>query len=235
MSLKLLLSGALVYLLMNFPSKHFTIRLNLRGKLPLQLLFSLLFSSTAKIRSEVLSPFRSVRMFFYLAFVASGALGGLIATTQLIAAFGNPSKAPVVPEITKGLIIDIGAVSIFAFLYYRENKAKNAQLAKLSREEDLSNLKLRVDQNRILPVSAFRGIARLVILAGPASFIAEAFKLSEPFTEGLVERGVLVVPLATDGSLPSFEFEESEEMKELTAKRKRLWQLAPVYVTEWSK
>lgn len=174
-------------------------------------------------------------MFFYLAFIASGALGGLIATTQLIAALANPSKAPIVPEISKGLIIDIGAVSLFAFLYYRENKAKNAQLAKLSREESLSNLKLRVDQNRILPVSAFRGIARLVILVGPASFIEEAFKLSEPFTERLVERGVLVVPFATDGSSPSFEFEESEEIKDLTTKRKRLWQLAPVYVTEWSK
>lgn len=171
-------------------------------------------------------------MFFYLAFMASGGLGGLIATTRLIAALSNPSRAPEVPDIAEGLLIDIGAVSFFAFLYYRENKAKNAQIAKLSREENLSNLKLRVDQNKILPVSAFRGIARLVILSGPASFIAEAFKLSEPFTEGLVERGVLVVPFTTDGSSPNFEFEESEEM---TTKRKRLWQLAPVYVTEWSK
>lgn len=174
-------------------------------------------------------------MFFYLAFMASGGIGGLIASTQLIVALANPSKAPLVPDIAKGLLIDIGAVSIFAFLYYRENKAKNVQIARLSREEGLSNLKLRVDQNRILPVSAFRGIARLVILAGSASFIEEAFKLSEPFTEGLVERGVLVVPFPTDGGSPSFEFDESEEMKEMTTKRKRMWQLAPVLFTEWSK
>ncbi|XP_027148072.1 protein LOW PSII ACCUMULATION 1, chloroplastic isoform X2 [Coffea eugenioides] len=192
-------------------------------------------SSTAKIRSEVLSPFRSVRMFFYLAFVASGALGGLIATTQLIAALSNPSRAAEVPDILKGLGIDIGAVSVFALLYYRENTAKNAQLAKLSREESLSNLRIRVDEKRILPVSAFRGIARLVILAGPASFIADSFKSSEPFTDRLVERGVLVVPFATDGNSPSFEFEDSEELKEIIAKRKRLWQLAPVYATEWSE
>jgi hypothetical protein len=79
----------------------------------------LFFSSTAKIRSEVLSPFRTVRMFFYLAFLASGALGGLIATTRLIAALANPSRAAEVPEILKGLGIDIGAAAIFAFLYYR--------------------------------------------------------------------------------------------------------------------
>lgn len=173
-------------------------------------------------------------MFFYLAFVASAALGGLIATTQLIAALSNPARAAEVPDILKGLGIDIAAVSVFAFLYYRENTAKNAQLAKLSREESLSNLRIRVDEKRILPVSAFRGIARLVILAGPASFIAESFKRSEPFTDQLVERGVLVVPFATDGSSPSFEFENGEE-KEIIAKRKRLWQLSPVYATEWSE
>ncbi|KAL2470611.1 tetratricopeptide repeat (TPR)-containing protein [Abeliophyllum distichum] len=192
-------------------------------------------SSTAKIRSEVLSPFRSVRMFFYLAFIASASLGGLIAFTQLIGALANSTRAAAVPDILKGLGIDIGAVSIFAFLYYRENGAKNAQLARLSREESLSNLKLRINEKKILPVSAFRGIARLVILAGPASFITESFKLSEPFVEGLLERGVLVVPFATDRNSPVFEFEENEETKERTSKQKRLWQLSPVFSTEWSK
>lgn len=174
-------------------------------------------------------------MFFYLAFIASGALGGLVAVTQLIGALTNSSRLGKVPEILSGIGIDLGAVCIFAFLYYRENNAKNVQLARLSREESLSNLKLRVDQNKVISVQAFQGIARLVILAGPASFIAESFKTSEPFTEGLVERGILVVPFATDGSLPSFEYEESEEMKDITKKRKRLWQLAPFSISEWSK
>ncbi|CAL5418406.1 unnamed protein product [Camellia sinensis] len=168
--------------------------------------------STAKIRSEVLSPFRSVRMFFYLAFIASATIGGLIATNQLIAALANSSKAAQVPDILMGLGIDVGAVSIFAFLYSRENNAKNVQLARFD----------------------LRGIARLVILAGPASFISECFRLSEPYTEGLLERGVLVVPFATDGNSPSFEFEETET-KEVTRKRKMLWQLVPVYATNWSE
>ncbi|CAH9132881.1 unnamed protein product, partial [Cuscuta epithymum] len=192
-------------------------------------------SSTAKIRSEVLSPFRSVRMFFYLAFAASGALGGFIATTRLIAALASSSRAAELPEILQGLAIDIGAASLFAFLYYRENRSKNAQLLKLSREESLSNLKLRVNETKILPVSDFRGIARLVILAGPSSFISECFKLSEPFTDSLVERGVLVVPFASDANMPNFEFDENEQMKEKNARRKRLWQLSPVYVTNWTK
>ncbi|KAI7743595.1 hypothetical protein M8C21_000794 [Ambrosia artemisiifolia] len=192
-------------------------------------------SSSARIRSEVLTPFRSVRMFFYVAFIAQASLGGLIAITQLIGALANPSRADAVADIAKGLGIDIGAAALFAFLYYRENKIKNAQMARLSREENLSNLKLRVDEKKIITVSEFRGLARLVILAGPSSFITKAFELSETFTEQLVERGVLVVPFCTDGNVPSFEFDENEEMKELTNKRRRLWQLVPVLTPDWSE
>lgn len=174
-------------------------------------------------------------MFFYVAFIASGSLGALVALSQLIGALSNSSRTAEVPEIVQGLAIDIGAVSIFAFLYYRENNAKNAQMARLSREESLSNLKLRVDERRILPLSAFRGIARLVIVAGPASFVEESFKSSEPFSKSLIERGVLVVPFATDGKSPRLDFEETEEAKEISTERKRLWQLTPIYVAEWTK
>ncbi|XP_037437590.1 protein LOW PSII ACCUMULATION 1, chloroplastic-like [Triticum dicoccoides] len=64
-----------------------------------------------KIRSEVLLPFRSVRMFFYLAFMASAGLGSLIALTQLLPALGNPTRAAGVPETLKGLGIDVAAIT----------------------------------------------------------------------------------------------------------------------------
>lgn len=177
-------------------------------------------------------------MFFYIAFIASGSLGGFIALSQLIGALVNPSRGADIAEILKGLGIDLGAVSTFAFLYYRENNAKNAQVARLSREENLSNLKLRIDEKRVVPLSAFRGIARLVIVAGPASFIEEAFRRSEPFSESLLDRGILVVPFVTDGNSPKLEFKDEEgeeETKGINARRKRLWQLAPIFNADWSK
>ncbi|XP_020247488.1 protein LOW PSII ACCUMULATION 1, chloroplastic isoform X2 [Asparagus officinalis] len=156
-------------------------------------------SSTAKIRSEVLSPFRSVRMFFYLAFIASAGLGGLITTPRLISALANSSRSSELPEVLNSLGIDLGAVLIFAFLYSRENNAKNAQVSRLLREERLSKL-----------------------------------KLSKPFTEGLIERGILVVPFATDGENSVFEFEESDEEGVIAERKKRLWQLTPIYTSEWA-
>ncbi|GAB2220870.1 hypothetical protein Droror1_Dr00008551 [Drosera rotundifolia] len=192
-------------------------------------------SSAAKIRSEVLSPFRSLRMFFYLSFVASGSLGGFIAGTQLIGALANPSRAAEVSDSLKSLAIDIGAVSLFAFLYFRDKKTEDAQVARLVREETLSRLKVRINENQIVPVSSLRGIGRLVILAGPGSFIQESYERSGPFADSLRDRGVLVIPFTTDGNLPSFQAQQNKDFDELSTKRSRLWQLLPVYASEWSK
>ncbi|KAM0904235.1 hypothetical protein ACQ4PT_018119 [Festuca glaucescens] len=198
-------------------------------------------SSIAKIRSEVLSPFRSLRMFFYLAFMASAGLGSLIALTQLIPALGNPARAAGAAETLKGLGIDVAAVSVFAFLYSRDRKASDAQVARLTREENLSRLKMRVG-DRVVPVavSELRGSARLVIVAGPAEFVAESFRRSKPFLKDLMERGVLVLPFPTDGNTPALEFDESDDVEqededEIGKKSRRLWQLTPVFTTEWAK
>lgn len=174
-------------------------------------------------------------MFFYLAFIASGALGGLVAFTKLVPALANSSRVTDLSEILKGLGIDIGAVLFFAFLYTRESNAKNAQLAKLTREESLSKLKLRVDENKSISLGDLRGVARLIILAGPASYVSGSFKQSIPFTDGLLERGVLVVPYATDGNTPVLEFEETDEKLAFVNKKKRLWQLRPLYTSEWAE
>ncbi|KAK9087673.1 hypothetical protein Syun_030067 [Stephania yunnanensis] len=115
------------------------------------------FSSTTKIRSEVLSPFRSVRMFFYLAFIASGSLGALIASTQFISSLIKQNPSTDLGETLKSLAIDLAAVALFSFLYSREDSAKKAQLARLSREEGLGNLRLRVGEGRVIGVSDLRG------------------------------------------------------------------------------
>ncbi|WVZ86336.1 hypothetical protein U9M48_033134 [Paspalum notatum var. saurae] len=196
-------------------------------------------SSMAKIRSEVLSPYRSVRMFFYLAFMASGAVGGLIALTQLLPALSNPARAGGAADTLKGLGIDVAAVSLFAFLYSRESKAKDAQVARLTREERLSRLKLRAGADgRPFALGELRGAARLVIVAGPADFVAESFRKSQPLLRELAERAVLAVPFATDGSTPELRIEEDgsgEDGDDVGRRSKRLWQLTPVYTTEWAQ
>ncbi|CAL5068789.1 unnamed protein product [Urochloa decumbens] len=200
-------------------------------------------SSMARIRSEVLSPYRSVRMFFYLAFMASGALGGLIALTRLLPALSDPARSAGAGETLRGLGIDAAAVALFAFLYARESKAKDAQVARLAREERLSRLKLRVgsgDGGRPFALGELRGTARLVIVAGPGDFVAESFRRSQPLLRELAERAVLAVPFATDGNAPELRLdgdgeEDGADDDGLARRSKRLWQLTPVYTTEWAQ
>ncbi|CAL5031137.1 unnamed protein product [Urochloa decumbens] len=199
-------------------------------------------SSMARIRSEVLSPYRSVRMFFYLAFMASGALGGLIALTRLLPALSDPARSAGAGETLRGLGIDAAAVALFAFLYARESKAKDAQVARLAREERLSRLKLRVgsgDGGRPFALGELRGTARLVIVAGPGDFVAESFRRSQPLLRELAERAVLAVPFVTDGNAPELRLDGDEEDGAdddgLARRSKRLWQLTPVYTTEWAQ
>jgi len=132
----------------------------------------------ARIRSEVLSPFRSVRMFFYLAFMASGALGGLIALTQLLPALSNPARAGGAAETLKGLGIDAAAVALFAFLYSRESKAKDAQVARLAREERLSRLKLRA----VPEMAATLRPPRSISFSVPCAALGASLHSSVPFS-----------------------------------------------------
>jgi Low psii accumulation1 / Rep27 len=194
-----------------------------------------LLSLTAKLRSEVLSPFRSVRMFFYLAFIASGSLGGLISLTQLIPALTSPSKSQNLPTILQSIGIDLAAVLLFAFLYTRENKAKNTQEARIAREESLSKLRLRLNEKKIISMEELRGVSRLVIVAGPSSFLLESFERCKAFVNGLAERGVLVVPFCTEGEIPNFKLLASGGEMADDEMIKRLWQLTPVYVSEWTQ
>lgn len=87
------------------------------------------------------------------------------------------------------------------FVGRSDSKARDKSLAKLSREENLSNLRLQLSNDKVVTLGQLRGTSRIVILAGPGSYIEEALSLSEPFREALLERGVLVAAYATDGAV----------------------------------
>lgn len=192
-------------------------------------------SSAARIRNEVISPFRTVRMFFYLAFIGSGSIGALISLPRLIAALGHAANAPPATEVLMGLGIDLVAVLLFAALYRVDVKARDQQLAKLSREETLAALKIELRNKKVLSLGQMRGIARLVIVVGPASHLEEACRYSEPYFSDLVERGVVVISFATDGLVPSLRFSSDVQKDESGGRVEKLWRGSPVYTGEWTR
>ncbi|CAM6104727.1 unnamed protein product [Calypogeia fissa] len=202
------------------------------------------YSSDTKIRSEVISPFRSLRMFFYVAFIASGTIGSLITLTRFAAALSGAPNAQPISDIFKDLGIDLAAVTIFALLYRSDAKARDVSLAKISREEILSTLRVELANKKVVTLQQLRGIARIVIISGSGEFIKDAFQRAEPFKEDLLERGVLVVSYSLDGALPSSEPTSSttqqgagsvavQEQPKVAATER--WTATPIYTSEWSR
>ena len=121
---------------------------------------------------------------------------------------------------------------MFAVLYTRELKSHNVQLTNLSREETLDNLRLKVNGKEVVPISELRVFAHLIIVVGPASFIEEAFRISDPFTNDLLDRGVRVVYFCTNGLLPNLQIlntdsnsndEKDDEQLRSISRIKRIW------------
>jgi hypothetical protein len=206
------------------------------------------------MRSEVISPFRSVRIFFYLAFIASASIGAVTSLPRLIAAIGHAPNAAPTMEVLSGLGIDLVAVSVFALLYRADVKAQNLQIAKLSREETLGGLKIELNNKKVLTLEQTRGAARLVIVAGTKSHIEEACRRSQMYYLPLLERGVVIIYFATDGQEPNLEFLDNVPLRPLPEEGNaaddgnseplpkeekeevrvdKLWRGRPIYTSEW--
>ncbi|KAL2614125.1 hypothetical protein R1flu_025817 [Riccia fluitans] len=203
------------------------------------------YSSQAKIRSEVISPFRTVRMFFSLAFIASGSLGFLLTLPRLIGALGHAANASPVEEVLKDIGIDLAAVALFALLYRSDVRARDVQLAKLSREETLGALRVELANKKVVTLEQLRGLCRIVIVSGSTSYVEQALEQGEQLRDELLERGVLVVPYPTDGpplsSQPASSPVQQNSGSVAAVKEQTMvtptsrWRANPIYTTEWAR
>ena len=80
-------------------------------------------------------------------------------------------------------------------------QARDKQMARLTREEKLGALSIQLANGKVLRLSALRGSARCVVVAGTQAQVAKALEAAEPFRAALTQRGVLVVPLPIFGAL----------------------------------
>ncbi|OAE20560.1 hypothetical protein AXG93_3873s1180 [Marchantia polymorpha subsp. ruderalis] len=184
-------------------------------------------------------------MFFYLAFIASGSLGFLLTIPRLIGSIGHAANAAPTGDVLKDLGIDLAAVAVFAVLYRSDSKARDVQLAKLSREETLGSLRVELANKKVVSLEQLRGLCRIVIVSGTTAYVEEALKQGEELREELLERGVLVVPYPTDGVLSTSEPAPSstqqsfdsgvavQEQRAVTPTSR--WKANPIYTNEWAR
>ena len=161
------------------------------------------FSNATKMRSEAQAPFRVARMFLFGAFGANATLGFGIAVLQAVTkALGAPNGPPL-DQSLQNLGINLGCALFFGYLYKRDADGRDKQMARISREERLSNLKCELAGGKVVSLYDLRGFSRVVVAAGDAAYCAAAIEAANAVRDPLVERGVLLVPVVVEGDASS--------------------------------
>lgn len=185
------------------------------------------YSNVTKMRSEAQAPFRVARMFFFGAFAANASLGFGIASLQAVTkALGAPS-APPLEQSLQNVGVNLACALFFGILYKRDAEGRDKQMARISREERLSNLKCELSSGKVISLYDLRGFSRVVIVAGDAGYCAEAVEAAEKERDALVARGVLMVPLVLGGGGGAASIPPPTE-------EDRRFRATPVYTERWA-
>ncbi len=189
------------------------------------------FSNATKMRSEAQAPFRVARMFLFGAFGANATLGFGIATLQAVTkALGAPNGPPLDQSLSN-LGINLACALFFGFLYKRDADGRDKQMARISREERLSNLKCELAGGKVVSLYDLRGFSRVVVAAGDVEYCSAAIETAEALRDPLVERGVLLVPvvITDDGGI------SGNATLPQVAEADRKFRASPVSVDKWRR
>ncbi|KAH0738734.1 hypothetical protein KY290_037439 [Solanum tuberosum] len=153
------------------------------------------FRRDLKLISEVQAPFRGVRRFFYVAFIAAAGISTFFTIPRLIRAIQGGDGAPDFGATAGNAAINVAGIVVFVALLFWDNKKEEEQLAQILRDETLSRLPLRLSTDRIVELVQLRDTVRPVILAGKKETVSLAMRNAEKFRTELLKRGVLLVPV----------------------------------------
>jgi hypothetical protein len=164
-----------------------------------------------RLREEVESPFRKVRMVFFGS-SAGSALTALYfsALSTIKAVAGGYSDAPPLDEALTSDAINIGAAIICGALAWREYKAGESNLERIARGGKLASLVVEpaAAGSKRLQMTNYRRAYRVVIAAGGKDYIkklalsmsSDQLKDTNIIPEKLAEVAVVVVPVLMEAT-----------------------------------
>lgn len=197
----------------------------------------------AKLRAEASSPFQLFRLFVFGGLSAGASLGFLVSSARLVAAFNGIYEFE---ETAKTFGINVACVAAFGFLFVRElnSRQKNVQMAE--KEENLSMLQVSVskDGDRTVPIAAFRGVYRPIIIAGSKGQVRKSLAKAAEYASLFVTRGIVVIPVILndqdiDEKLQQLKDDQKQSKGFVQAKneaeqpKRSKWKLFPYDIDEW--
>lgn len=184
----------------------------------------------AALRAEAESPFRVFRIVIFGFAIVSAGIATLFTIPSIIGSIGGAPNAKSSAEVGMDMGINVGAVALFTFLYRRDSAAREKQIDRLVREDELGACQLELANKRVLRLAQLRSFSRAVILAGSADQVRAALAAAEPFKADLVERGVLVIPLPMYGGTR----EDIDLIQQLSPDDLK-WKACPIRTDQWKK
>jgi hypothetical protein len=157
-----------------------------------------------RLREEVESPFRKVRLLFF----ASSCGSALTALYFSLSALGYSDAIPLDEALTSCAINISGAI-VCGLLAYREYKAGEQNLERIARGGKLAKLGVTPadDEKVVIPLADYRRKARVLICAGGKEYIericrslnADQLADTNNLSENLKLVGLIVVPVLLTG------------------------------------
>lgn len=188
----------------------------------------------AALRAEAEAPFRSVRLVLFGFGTISAVLATLFSLPSIVGAVAGAPNAKSITEALQDLAINVGALATCGFFLKRDIEARDKQMARLMREDQLGACQLELANKRVLRLAQLRGAARPVIVAGTLEQVSAALAAAEPFKQELADRGVLVVPVPmySDGAASGQQEEPAAALPPLSADDLR-WRASAIRMGEW--
>jgi len=131
------------------------------------------YTAKQRLREEVESPFRTVRLWFFGSSTGSALVALYFSILSAAkASSGGFTDVPPLEDALQNVAINLGAVAVCAALTYRDWKAGEANLARIKQGGAIA--KLVVQQgNDIATLSDYRRNSRVLIAAGGKEYIVE--------------------------------------------------------------
>ena len=167
-----------------------------------------------RLREEVESPFRTVRLFFFGSSTGSALTAlyfSLLSTVKASAPTGTYVDQMSMNDALTNCAINTGAVVLCGFLTYRDWKAGDKNLERIARGGALAQLLVlpaaEADTSR-RKVAEYRRNARLVIVAGGKDYIervcrslnADEFSDENRLPQALASADVVIIPVVLEGT-----------------------------------
>lgn len=155
--------------------------------------------AAVQLRSEARAPFRFARLVLVGGLASGAALALLVSGARLAAALGGADGAPELAEAARTLGVNAACLAALGALLAWDLRGRARDEAASAREESLAALRVALGPARAVPLAAFRGAARPVVVAGTRKQVARALAEAAPYQKALRARGVSVVPVVLGG------------------------------------